>query len=43
MKIYLQGEQTQYMCHVFFIDKEAAAKDILDQLADGFARTTFTV
>jgi hypothetical protein len=43
MNIYLQGEQTQYMCHVFFIDKETLAKDILDQLADGFARTTFTV
>jgi hypothetical protein len=28
------------MCHVFFIDKETVDKDILDQLADGFARTT---
>jgi hypothetical protein len=31
------------MCHMFFIDKKVVAKDILDQLADGFARTTFTV
>jgi hypothetical protein len=34
---------THYMCHVFFIDEANVAKEILDHLADGFARTTFTV
>jgi hypothetical protein len=31
------------MYRVFFIDRETVDKDILDQLADGFARTIFNV